>query len=146
MAEATVRDVLTAKGSAVASIDPSATITDALGALAEHGVGALVVSSDGRRLEGILSERDIVRSLAAAGPGTLDVAVDAIMTTEVESCGFDERMSVLMARMTAGRFRHLPVLEADELAGVISIGDVVKHRLGELEAEAQQLLDFIQAR
>ena len=146
MAEATVRDVLSAKGTDVAWVTPSASVADVTDALAYHGVGALVVSPDGRSIEGMVSERDVVRGLAHRGDAVLADQAQSIMTREVVTCALDDKLSMLMARMTEGRFRHLPVVVDDELAGIISIGDVVKQRLGELQAEAEQLLEFIQAR
>lgn len=146
MVEATVRDLLQSKGSEVAWIDPGASVADVLAQLAERSVGALVVSSNGVTLEGIVSERDVVRALAAADPAVFERTVATIMTKSVKTCGLEDPVSTLMARMTTGRFRHLPVIDDDELVGVISIGDVVKQRVGELEAEAEQLLEFIRAR
>ena len=146
MAEATVRDVLAVKGSEVAWVSPSATIAEVTDALAEHGVGALVVSPDGLATDGVVSERDVVRALARQGPGVLADEVQSIMTRDVVTCALDDKLSELMVRMTEGRFRHLPVIVDGDLAGVISIGDVVKQRVGELQTEADQLLEFIQAR
>ena len=146
MAEATVRDVLAVKGSEVAWLRPSATISEVTDALTDRGIGALVVSPDGIATHGVVSERDVVRALARRGPHVMGDEVQTIMTREVVTCSLDDTMGELMARMTEGRFRHLPVLVDGDLAGVISIGDVVKQRLGELQAEADQLLEFIHAR
>ena len=146
MAEVNVRGLLATKGSEVAWIAPEATVSEVLDKLAEYGVGALVVSSDGAALQGIVSERDVVRALAAGGSAAFETDVASIMTRDVETCGLSDGVSMLMARMTAGRFRHLPVIDDARLVGIISIGDVVKHRVGELETEAKQLLEFIQAR
>src|SRR5690606_10199328 len=109
---------------------------------AEHNVGALVVSNDGTHLEGIVSERDVVRRLAR-DEGVLDATVASIMTTEVHSCAGDDSVPELMQTMTERRIRHLPVLEGDTLAGIISIGDVVKSRIGELEFERDQLDSYV---
>lgn len=146
MVEATVQDILRSKGSDVQRIGPDATLSEAVTALHDHRIGALVVSSDGSDLVGIMSERDIVRGLATSGRDVLDASVASVMTSTVETCVPEDSIAVVMARMTTGRFRHLPVVVDGELLGVVSIGDVVKHRVGELELEARQLLEFIQAR
>jgi CBS domain-containing protein len=142
-----VQSILSTKGSAVATIDATSTLAQATASLRDHGVGALVVSSGGGAIEGILSERDVVRALAAHGGGTLGRSVASAMSIDVVTCGAEDTVDELMALMTTRRFRHLPVVdEAGALAGIISIGDVVKHRLGELENENQQLFDYIQGR
>jgi CBS domain-containing protein len=142
-----VQSILSAKGSAVATIDSTATLAQATASLRDHGVGALVVSSGGGTIEGILSERDVVRALAAHGGGTLGRSVASAMSTDVVTCRAEDTVDELMAMMTARRFRHLPVVDdSGAIAGIVSIGDVVKHRLGELENENQQLFDYIQGR
>lgn len=142
-----VQSILSTKGSAVATIDATSTLAQATGSLRDHGVGALVVSSGGGAIEGILSERDVVRALAAHGAGTLGRTISSAMSTDVVTCRADDTVDELMAMMTARRFRHLPVVDDDgKLIGIVSIGDVVKHRLGQLENENQQLFDYIQGR
>jgi CBS domain-containing protein len=142
-----VQSILSAKGSAVATIAASATLGDATASLRDHGVGALVVSSGGGGIDGIVSERDVVRALAAHGGGTLGRSVSSAMSTDVVTCRLGDTVDELMAMMTARRIRHLPVVDDHGgLAGIVSIGDVVKHRLGELENENQQLFDYIQGR
>ena len=139
--------ILKTKGSDVATIDQHASLTDAVAQLRDHGIGALVVSADGRHIEGIVSERDVVRALAAHGGGTLGREVSSAMSANVVVCQPDDTVDQLMAMMTDRRIRHLPVLDgAGEMAGIISIGDVVKARLGELELENNQLHDYIQGR
>jgi CBS domain-containing protein len=142
-----VHHILSVKGDAVATVGPDAPISDAVEQLRERGVGALVVSTDGRRIEGIVSERDVVRRLAVDGPNIMDLPVRAVMTEEVMTCSGSDDMDVLMRSMTDHRVRHLPVVDdAGTLAGIVSIGDVVKARLSELENENQALFDYIQGR
>ena len=138
-----VSGILTAKGSEVATIAATASAGDAAALLRDQGVGALVVSSDGRSIDGIVSERDLVRRLAATGPAMLDEPVTVTMTAPVQTCAPDDHVDELMARMTERRIRHLPVSIDGALAGIISIGDVVKWRVTELEEEARQLHDYI---
>lgn len=135
--------ILDRKGGEVVTIDPGASIADATHRLREHNIGALVVSSDGRGVEGILSERDVVRRMAQEGADCLHLAVGDVMTTEVTTCGRDRTADELMALMTKSRIRHVPVVEDDELVGIISIGDVVKSRMDELETKAQALEDYV---
>lgn len=140
-----VQTILSAKGTEVAFIAPSATLAEAAELLRQKGFGALVASVDGRALNGIVSERDIVRALAADGAATLEHKVETCMSSEVFTCGPSDSIDALMSMMTDRRIRHLPVVDADgALAGMISIGDVVKYRLGELERENDQLHDYIQ--
>lgn len=142
-----VHNVLKVKGTAVATIAPDASLGDATASLRDHGVGALVVSRDGRTIAGILSERDVVRALAAHGASTLGHEVSTAMSITVTTCRGDDTIDQMMAMMTDRRIRHLPVVDGDEhLAGIISIGDVVKARVGQLEHENNQLHDYIQAR
>ena len=112
--------------------------------LAEKGIGALVVSSDGRRIDGILSERDVARGLHSHGAGLLAEPVSSVMTAQVHTC--EPQMSVhdLARTMTDHRVRHVPVVEDGALVGIVSIGDIVKARLDELEEERKQLMDYIQ--
>lgn len=140
----TVKTILSAKGKDVVTIDPTATLEAAIDLLFERRIGVLVVLGPGRRLIGILSERDIVRALAEQGASTLKEPLAQVMTRRVSTCTESETVSSIMERMTAGKFRHLPVVEHDELVGIVSIGDVVKYRLGEMEREQEALRDYIQ--
>ena len=139
----TVKDVLAVKGSDVATIEPSADLATAAKMLAARRIGALLVLGADRRVAGILSERDIVRALAADGSAALEKPVSSVMTRKVVSCSPVDTLNGLMELMTTGKFRHLPVLEQNQLVGVISIGDVVKWRLQELEHEQDELRDYI---
>jgi CBS domain-containing protein len=126
----------------VITIRPDATVRELIQALADHNVGALVVSNDGETVEGIVSERDVVRRLNDHD-GVLTSAVSEIMTRDVRTCTGDNSVNELMQIMTEGRFRHLPVLADGKLAGIVSIGDVVKHRMSELEFERDQLDTYV---
>jgi CBS domain-containing protein len=138
-----ISQVLAAKAiQEVVTVSPDATVRDLLRRLAEHNVGALVVSSDGKRVEGIVSERDVVRRLIG-DEGLLDAQVSSIMTTDVQTCSGDDPVNALMQVMTERRVRHVPVMEADEMVGIISIGDVVKTRMQELEFERDQLDSYV---
>jgi CBS domain-containing protein len=139
----TVRTILSLKGREVTTISPEASLAEAARLLSEKHIGAVVITGGDRRVIGILSERDIVRAVAAKGPNALDQAVAAVMTCEVVTCSEDETIPALMQRMTAGRFRHVPVIEMGRLIGIVSIGDVVKHRLAEMERESEALRDYI---
>lgn len=139
----TVKAILAAKGGDVVTIEPTADLAAAAKLLAERRIGAVVILGAERRIVGILSERDIVRALAERGPAALQEAVGQVMTRNVASCGEDETISSIMERMTAGKFRHMPVVEAGRLAGLVSIGDVVKLRVEEMEREASALKDYI---
>ena len=142
-----VQAILSRKGTAVATVQPDATLAQATASLRDHGIGALVVSANGRTIDGILSERDVVRALAAHGGSTLGRDVASAMSANVVVCQCEDTVDQLMAMMTDRRIRHLPVLDTHaELAGIISIGDVVKARLGELELENNQLHDYIHGR
>lgn len=138
-----VRDLLRGKGSGVATVDPGASVTAVLAMLADLGIGALVVSGDGVKVEGIVSERDIVRRLARDGIITLELLARDVMTEDVVTCGPDTGVDELMTIMTEGRFRHVPVTELDLLIGIISIGDVVNARVRELEEETRHLTSYI---
>ncbi len=135
--------ILERKGRAVSTVAPDATVRDALATLAEVNVGALIVSPDGSALAGIISERDIVRRLAADGPGLLDQPVSALMQSEVHTCTGSDNIDQLMHLMSEHRIRHLPVVADGALVGIISIGDVVKTRVDELVTEKDQLVDYI---
>jgi CBS domain-containing protein len=139
-----VKTILSLKGSHVTTIEPTATLEAAVAILAKHRIGALVVLGADQRLIGILSERDIVRALAELGASALTTPLAQVMTRKVVTCGEDETIAGLMERMTTGKFRHVPVLEQDRLVGIVSIGDVVKHRLSEIEHESAALRDYIQ--
>jgi CBS domain-containing protein len=132
------------KGHEVATIDGSRSVRDALALLAERRIGALVVSADGQRIDGILSERDIARGLHDRGAGLLGDPVTSVMTAEVHTCVPHVQLTDLARLMTDERVRHVPVVEDDALVGIVSIGDVVKARLDELEEERRQLVDYIQ--
>jgi CBS domain-containing protein len=138
-----VLSILKAKGSEVATIDPYDTVEVASQRLAERGIGALVVSRDGRRPEGILSERDIARGVAVHGPRLGAMPVSALMSVEVVTCRPGDDIADIMAVMTARRMRHLPVMENGRMCGIVSIGDAVKARLGEIEQEAASLREYI---
>jgi CBS domain-containing protein len=140
----TVKTILSAKGSDVFSIDPTATLETAVKTLAAHRIGALLVFGPDRRVIGILSERDIVRALAEQGADALTKPLAQVMTRKVVTCSQTETVGTIMERMTTGKFRHVPVVEQDQVVGIISIGDVVKHRLHEMEREAAALRDYIQ--
>jgi CBS domain-containing protein len=139
-----VKAILSAKGSDVISIEPTATLETAVKTLAEHKIGALLVLGADRRVMGILSERDIVRVLAERGASALAQPLSQVMTRKVVTCSQSDTVGVLMEHMTTGKFRHLPVIEDDKVIGVVSIGDVVKHRLHEMEQESAALRDYIQ--
>ena len=138
-----VEAILRSKGGAVATVAPHATIRDAAALLKRERIGALVVSNGGNKVEGILSERDIVHGLAERGAALLDMTVDALMTRRVFTCTPRDSVGDLMAMMTERRIRHIPVLTDGMLVGIISIGDVVKHRLDEMEYETSSLRSFI---
>jgi CBS domain-containing protein len=138
-----VEAILRHKGSAVTTITPQATIRDAAALLRREKIGAVVVSSDGAKVDGILSERDIVHGLAERGAALLDAGVGELMMRRVFTCAPPDSVCDLMATMTERRIRHIPVLREGKLAGIVSIGDVVKQRLDEIEYEASSLRSFI---
>jgi len=140
----TVKAILSVKGTEVLTIEPTTNLAAAAKLLAERKIGALVVTGPDQRVVGIVSERDIVQELAAHGPAALDLALTEVMTRKVTTCSASDTISSVMERMTAGKFRHLPVLDQGRLAGIVSIGDVVKHRLQEMEREQSALRDYIQ--
>jgi CBS domain-containing protein len=140
----TVKAILAVKGGDVLTIDPTSNVGVAAKLLAERRIGALVVTGPDKRVVGIISERDIVRALAERGPAVNDAPLTEVMTRKVVTCAPTDTISSLMERMTTGKFRHLPVIEQGRLAGVVSIGDVVKHRLHEMENEQAALRDYIQ--
>jgi CBS domain-containing protein len=133
------------KGRDVVTIEPSATLEAAIAKLAERRIGAVVVLGTDRRVIGILSERDIVRAFAELGADALTKRLAQVMTREVATCGEAETAVSIMERMTTGKFRHIPVVEKDRLVGIVSIGDIVKHRLWEMEQESAAMRDYIQS-
>ncbi|MDR7251253.1 CBS domain-containing protein [Nocardioides sp. BE266] len=138
-----IQDVIQHKAQqAVVTISPDATVRELIALLAEHNVGALVVSHDGESVTGIVSERDVVRRLHA-DEAVLDSAVSSIMTAEVRTCAGSDDLTDLMQLMTEHRIRHVPVVAEEKLTGIISIGDVVKNRIGELEFERDQLDSYV---
>lgn len=141
-----VSSLLTAKGTSVATISPDAPVAGAVGELRRHGIGALVVSSDQQHIEGIVSERDIVRALADRASTLLEAPVSSIMSETVTTCSPDDQIESVMSTMTHMRIRHVPVVDGGVLAGIISIGDAVKSRIGELEKDRNELVDYINAR
>ena len=138
-----ISDVIRAKGNAVVTVKPDIDVRTLLGVLAEYGIGAVVVSTDGTSVSGIVSERDVVRALAERGATVISEPVSEIMTSEVQTCTPDTPVVELMSVMTHGRFRHVPVVIQDRLIGIVSIGDIVKNRVGELEIERDSLTSYI---
>ena len=138
-----VHTILRNKGKAVATIHPDATVERAVAVLRLRGIGALVVSDDGERVAGILSERDIVDGFGRFGAELLAVSVAEVMTSPVVTCEPEDSVAELMAEMTNRRIRHFPVLEDGRLVGIVSIGDLVKSRLDEIEYEAHSMRSFI---
>ncbi len=126
----------------IVTITPDASVRELIAKLAEHNIGALIVSSDGTSLDGIVSERDVVRHLHHDGT-VVNNTVSAIMTEAVETCGPDDDLDQVMSTMTERRFRHVPVVVDGDLVGIISIGDVVKHKIGQLQFERDQLDSYV---
>jgi CBS domain-containing protein len=139
----TVKAILSRKGGDVVTIAPTAGLTAAVQLLAERRIGAIIVTGPDNRVAGILSERDIVRTLSERGPAALDDNVGAVMTRKVTTCTEADTIVSLMERMTEGKFRHLPVVDQGRLVGVISIGDVVKYRIEEVVHDADALREYI---
>lgn len=139
-----IADVLRNKGDKVVTIRPEDTVAQLLDLLAQHGIGAVVVSSGGTAVDGIVSERDVVRHLHRAGAEVVQGPVSAIMTREVTTAGREDDLEDLARTMTEGRMRHVPVVDGDRLVGVVSIGDVVKLRIDTLQSERDQLVGYIQ--
>ncbi|MEO1563151.1 MAG: CBS domain-containing protein [Pseudomonadota bacterium] len=133
--------------SGVSWIEPNSTIKDALAALADKGIGTLIVSADGQKPKGILSERDIVRSLARVGVTAMGTPVDEVMTPNPVCCSREDDSSTVLSKMSEGRFRHVPVIDGNStLIGLVSIGDIVKARMADLENEKEALVDMIAGR
>lgn len=140
----TVKAILTDKGYSVQTIPPEAKLADAVRLLDARRIGALVVCDQHRRVAGILSERDIVQQLARHGADALSLSVDEAMTRRVATCHEHDTVGELMQQMTNGKFRHMPVVEDERLIGIVSIGDAVKFRLNEFEAESTAMREYIQ--
>jgi CBS domain-containing protein len=140
----TVKEILSTKGSDVTTTEPTATLESGIRILAERGIGSLVVLGADHRVIGILSERDVVRALAERGAGALTEPLAQVMTRTISTCTQSETVDSIMEQMTAGKFRHVPVVEEDRLVGIVSIGDVVKHTLMGMKRESEALHDYIQ--
>lgn len=138
-----VAGILKEKGSDVLTVAADVSVADAAKSLTDRKIGAVVVAGAGGGVGGILSERDIVRGVAAHGAGVLTQPVSSLMTAEVVTCGLDDTVDELMDLMTGRRIRHIPVVDDGALKGIISIGDVVKTRIAETEAEANALKEYI---
>ena len=141
-----VSDLLDGKGQAVATITRDATVGSAVADLARHRIGALVVSPDGHRIDGIVSERDVVRHLSELHSDLLAAPVSSIMSVSVHVCSPVDDVERIMNLMTEQRIRHVPVVQGAFLCGIVSIGDVVKSRIGELERDRNELMEYITAR
>lgn len=141
----TVKTILSAKGGEVITIEPTTNVAAAVKLLAERRIGALVVVGAEQSVVGIISERDIVQALAARGAAALDLPITEVMTRKVATCIPSDTITSIMGRMTDGKFRHVPVVEQGRLTGIVSIGDVVKQRLKEMEHEQAALRDYIQS-
>jgi CBS domain-containing protein len=139
----TVKAILSRKGSDIVTIAPTANLSEAVKLLAQRRIGAVIVTGADNRVAGILSERDIVRALGERGADALGDNIAAVMTRKVTTCVEADTVSDIMERMTTGKFRHVPVVEQGRLAGVISIGDVVKFRVEEIERESDALREYI---
>jgi CBS domain-containing protein len=138
-----VQAILAAKGGEVVTIEPTADLAAATQLLSANRIGAVLIRGAGGHIAGILSERDIVRALSQHGSAALALPVGQVMTREVMTCTEDETIGDVMERMTSGKFRHLPVVSKGKLVGLISIGDVVKQRVDEIEHESEALKDYI---
>lgn len=139
----TVDTILGEKGRDIVTIGPAHMLREAIEIMSRHRIGAVVVVDADKVVQGIVSERDVVRALAEAGPEVLDDPVAKRMTTNVVTCSQTAGMPELMGLMTEGKFRHVPVVEDGRLVGIVSIGDIVKHRLAEVEAEHDAMRDYI---
>jgi CBS domain-containing protein len=139
----TVKQILALKGAETVTGDPGMTLGRAVARLAERHIGAIVLTDEQRHVVGILSERDVVRVLASQGVSALSEPVSYFMTRSVSTCSRNDTLEDVMDMMTVGRFRHMPVVEAGILVGIISIGDVVKHRVAEIELESSEIRSYI---
>jgi CBS domain-containing protein len=138
-----VKTILADKGASVVSIEPTADLSAAVKLLNSHRIGVVVILGAGGRLAGILSERDIVHALAEFGTAALALPVGQVMTRNVATCSQDDPISMIMEQMTAGKFRHMPVVEGGAMVGLVSIGDVVKQRVTEIERDSEAIRDYI---
>ncbi|MGK9050989.1 CBS domain-containing protein [Neorhizobium sp. CSC1952] len=138
-----VKNMLDAKGRNVVTVDPDKTLLDVAAILNQNKIGAVVVTGAEGRIAGIFTERDLVRAIAGKGPGVLGQPVRSAMTTNVQRCKEETTVDELMGMMSGGRFRHVPVEKDGKLAGIVSIGDVVKSRIREIELEAEQIKAYI---
>lgn len=139
----TVKAILDAKGRDVVTVEPTMTLAEAARLLAEKRIGAVVVTKAGAKIAGILSERDIVRQIGLRGAAALDESISSAMTAKVKTCQEGHTVNQVMEIMTRGRFRHLPVEREGMLAGIVSIGDVVKQRIEDVEREAEEIRHYI---
>lgn len=139
----TVAAILSGKGHETITAQSDALLSEICETLAKHKIGAVVVCNGDKEIEGIISERDIVRVIGTQGPSALQLPVSGIMTKNVVTCTEDNNINEVMARMTQGRFRHMPVVKDGKLTGVISIGDVVKFKIAQVELEAEQMRSYI---
>lgn len=137
-----INDILNNKGTEVVTVSPDATVRDLVGLLSKHNIGALIVSRDGSSLDGIVSERDIVRHLYIDGL-IADRPVSSIMSTEVKTCDLSSTVEQVRDSMTNSRIRHLPVIDGGSLVGIVSIGDIVKSTIGQLEFERDQMSNYM---
>ncbi len=138
-----VKSILAAKGGEIVCIEPTADLAAATQLLSANRIGAVLIRGAGGHIAGILSERDIVRALSEHGAAALSLPVGQVMTREVTTCGEEEAIASIMERMTSGKFRHMPVVNKGKLIGLISIGDVVKQRVDEIEHESDALRNYI---
>jgi CBS domain-containing protein len=138
-----VKAILAAKGGGIICIEPTADLAAAAKLLSTHRIGVVVIRGAGDRLAGILSERDIVRAVAEHGAAALTLPVGQIMTREVATCTEDDTCATIMEHMTQRKFRHMPVMSRGEMVGLISIGDIVKQRVDEIERESEAMRDYI---
>ena len=138
-----VKAILAAKGGEIICIEPTADLAAATQLLSANRIGAVLIRGAGGHIAGILSERDIVRALSQHGAAALSLPIGQVMTREVTTCSEEDNIATIMERMTAGKFRHMPVVSKGHLVGLISIGDVVKLRVGEIESESDALRNYI---
>jgi CBS domain-containing protein len=138
-----ISDVLKSKGAEVAILESSATVRELVELLTERGIGAVIVSAEGRTPAGMVSERDVVRQLHRHAEALLDRPIASIMSTEVTVCGLPDKVDSVLQLMTERRFRHVPVMDEGRVVGIVSIGDLVKNRIDELRIERDQLTDYI---
>jgi CBS domain-containing protein len=138
-----VAALLGSKGSNVITVAPDAPVLEVIRILAENKIGSVLILDDGGAIAGIVSERDIVHGMAATGAGLLEAPVSSIMTSEVVTCLSTDSVIHIMEKMTRGRFRHVPVIDEARLIGIVSIGDVVKHRIAEVESDVSAMRSYI---